>query len=339
MEVRLEQAARADMQKMIGAFRVSQMIAGAARLRLADHLVGSPRAVHDLARLTGTHEESLYRMLRTLACLGVFAEGPDRTFRLTPRADWLRSDVPHSLRVAAEVVSDEWLWRPWGDLLHTVTTGETAFDHLYGQSTWAWFDEHPSPAARFHEFMDAITIAEAEALVSAYDFGGAVTIVDVAGGRGVLLAEVLRRYPDARGILFNLPSVIDSARHAAGSDSLDRMDFMSGDFFREVPPGGDIYILKNILHDWDDDRAGEILASCRRAMRIEESTLLVVEHVVRPAPESCLAMMADVQMMVRTGGRNRTEKELRELLTAGGFRLERVLSTSGPDVAVASLVE
>ena len=127
MEVRLEKAARADMQQMIGAFRVSQMIAGAARLRLADHLVGGPRAVHDLARLTGTHDESLYRMLRTLACLGVFAEGPERTFRLTPRADWLRSDVPHSLRVAAEVVSDEWLWRPWGDLLHTVTTGETAF--------------------------------------------------------------------------------------------------------------------------------------------------------------------------------------------------------------------
>jgi hypothetical protein len=139
--------------------------------------------------------------------------------------------------VAAEVVSDEWLWRPWGDLLHTVTTGEIAFDHLYGQSTWAWFDEHPSPAARFHEFMDAITIAEAEAVVSTYDFSGALTIVDVAGGRGVLLAEVLRRNPGARGVLFNLPSVIDSARHAVGSDLLDRMDFVSGDFFREVPRG------------------------------------------------------------------------------------------------------
>ena len=339
MEVRLENAARADMQTMSGAVRVSQMMAGAARLRLADHLVGGPRAVHDLARVTGTHEESLYRLLRTLACLGVFAEGPERTFRLTPRADWLRSDVPHSLRVAAEVVGDEWLWRPWGDLLHTVTTGETAFDHLYGQSTWAWFDEHPAAAARFNEFMDAITIAEVEAVVSAYDFGGGRTIVDVAGGRGVLLAEILRRYPDARGVLFNLPSVIESARHALGNDSLDRMDFVSGDFFREVPAGGDIYILKNIIHDWDDDRAGQILASCRRAMRIEASTLLVVEHVVRPASDSCQAMMADVQMMVRTGGRNRTEKELRELLAASGFRLQRVLSTAGPDVAEASLVE
>jgi hypothetical protein len=133
--------------------------------------------------------------------------------------------------------------------------------------------------------------------------------------------------------------VIESAREALGNDSLDRIDFVSGDFFREVPAGGDIYILKNIIHDWDDDRAGQILASCRRAMRIEASTLLVVEHVVRPAPQSCLAMMADVQMMVRAGGRNRTEKELRELLASSGFRLERVISTTGPDVAEASLIE
>jgi hypothetical protein len=339
MEVRLENAARSDMQGMIGAFRVSQMIAVAARLRIADHLAEGPRALDDLARVTGTHEDSLYRMLRALACHGVFSEAPERTFRLTPRAGWLRSDVPHSLRVTAEVVGDEWLWRPWGELLHSVTTGETAFDHLYGQSTWTWFDEHPAAAARFNEFMDAITIAETEAVVSACDFAGARTIVDVAGGRGVLLAEILRRYPGARGVLFNLPSVIESARDALGNDSLDRMDFVSGDFFREVPAGGDIYILKNIIHDWDDDRARQILASCRRAMRIEASTLLVVEHVVRPAPQSCLALMADVQMMVRAGGRNRTEKELRELLASSGFRLERVISTTGPDVAEASLIE
>ena len=146
VEGRVEQSGRSELQEMIGAYRVSQMLAVAGRLRLADHLAAGARPVDELARLTGTHEDSLYRMLRALACFDVFAEEPGRTFRLTPKAEWLRSDVPHSLRIAAEVVGEEWQWQPWGDLLHTVTTGETAFDHVYGESTWSLV--RPSPGVR-----------------------------------------------------------------------------------------------------------------------------------------------------------------------------------------------
>ena len=333
----MEQSGRSELQQMIGAYRVSQMLAVAGRLRLADHLAAGARQVDELARLTGTHEDSLYRMLRALACFDVFAEESGRTFRLTPKAEWLRSDIPHSLRVAAEAVGEEWQWQPWGDLLHTVKTGETAFDDIYGESTWTWFDRHPAAAARFNELMDAVTVAEAQAIAGAFDFSGARTIVDVAGGRGVLLAEILRQHPHARGILFNLPSVIDSARAALGTSVADRMELVAGNFFQDVPPGGDIYILKNVIHDWDDKRSADILASCRRAMTSTPSILLIVEYVVRPGPPACLAKMADVHMMVRTGGRNRTEEEWRELLTDSGLRLRGVVPTSGPDIIEAAL--
>ena len=333
----MEQSGRSELQKMIGAYRVSQMLAVAGRLRLADHLAAGARPVDELARVTGTHEDSLYRMLRALACFDVFAEEPGRTFRLTPKAEWLRSDVPHSLRVAAEAAGEEWQWQPWGDLLHTVATGETAFDHIYRESTWTWFDRHPASATRFNELMDAVTIAEARAIVSAFDFSCARTIVDVAGGRGVLLAEILRQHPHARGVLFNLPSVIDSARVTLGTAFVDRMELVAGDFFRAVPPDGDIYILKNIIHDWDDERSADILASCCRAMRSRSSLLLIIEYVVRSGPQPCLATMADVHMMVRTGGRNRTEKEWHELLAGSGLRLGHIVPTSGPDLVVATL--
>jgi hypothetical protein len=293
--------------------------------------------VTDLARATGTHEESLYRVLRALACVALFEEGPGRRFRLTPMSDWLRSDIPASLRVAAEAVAEEWNWRPWGSLLHSVTTGETAFDHLYGQSTWSWFDEHPGAAAIFNHYMDAITIAEARSVVSAFDFGRARTVVDVAGGQGVLLAAILRRHSHARGILFNLPSVIESARGLLEKDLSARIDLVGGDFFQSVPSGGDAYILKNIIHDWDDERAREILESCRRAMGAGEAVLLVIEHVVRPTEQSYHATMSDVQMLVRTGGRNRTEQELEALLTVSRFRVRRTIPTAGgPDIVEAS---
>lgn len=168
--------------------------------------------------------------------------------------------------------------------------------------------------------MDAITLAEAQAVVAAFDFAGARMVVDVAGGRGVLLAGILGHHISARGILFNLPAVIDSARHVLDGEIAQRIDLVAGDFFQAVPAGGDVYILKNILHDWSDDRARDILATCRRAMA-GSATLLIIEYVVCDSNPLCQGQLADIQMMVRAGGRNRTAEELRDLLVVSGFHL------------------
>jgi hypothetical protein len=322
---------------LIGGFRVSQMIAVAAKLRIADHLRDGPRTSRALAQLTGSHHDALYRVLRTLASLGLFAEDEPDLFRLTPLGDWLRSDVPGNVRSAAEVVGEEWMWRPWGALAHTVKTGETAFDALYGQDTWTWFGDHPDAARLFDSLMDEITLADAEAIVAGFDFSAHRTIVDVAGGRGVLLAEILRRNPGARGLLFNVPAVIDSARLTIPRALGDRLELASGDFFRAVPGGGDLYILKNILHDWSDADAAKILVTCRQAMA-PHARLLIIEHLVCAPNERCAGKVGDVQMMVRTGGRNRSIAELSRLLTAGGFQQPALRpSAGGPDLLVTAL--
>lgn len=326
---------RSALQQAIVGFRVSQLVHVAAKLRLADHVADGPRSVTELAEATGAHEDALYRVLRTLAGHGIFAEEEGRVFRLTPAAAYLRSDVPDSLRVAAEVVGEEWTWRAWGGLLHSVMSGETAFDREYGESTWDWFATHPAAGALFDRFMEEVTSADARAIVEAFDFAPFTHVVDVAGGQGILLVAILRRHPQARGVLFNLSRVIDAAREVVASDLQSRLELVPGDFFRAVPAGGNLYILKNILHDWSDDRARDILASCYRAMA-PGTTLLIIEQLVCGPNQQCPGKIGDVQMMVRTGGRNRTESELRTLLASEQFEMRRVVhTTSGPDIVEA----
>jgi O-methyltransferase domain len=321
---------------MIGGFRLSRMISVVARLGVADHLRDGPKTRRELADLTHAHEESLYRVMRTLSSVGIFEEDGDGRFRLTPLADPLRSDAPRSLRLTAMAAGEEWIWRPWGALLHTVTTGETAFDHLYGTNTWQWFAGQPEAARLFDGFMDEVTASDAHAIVEAFDFSSARTIVDVAGGRGVLLAEILKRTPQARGILHNLADVIESARQLIDPSIAERIDFAPGSFFDDVPGGADLYILKNILHDWDNNGARAILGRCRRAMP-PRAKLLIVEHMVRGSNQPCPGAIQDVHMMVRTGGRNRTEDEFHELLAAEHFDLLRLIPTrGGPDLIEAS---
>jgi hypothetical protein len=184
-------------------------------------------------------------------------------------------------------------------LLHSVQTGETAFDSLYRASTWDWFADHPAAARLFDRQMDELTSAEAIAVAAVIDVAGVRTVVDVAGGRGILLAEILRRNPSARGILFNLAAVVDSARHVLDADVAPRVDLVAGSFFESIPSGGDLYILKNILHDWSDDRSVAILQACRRAMT-DASRLLIIEHLVSAPNQPGFGKVSDIQMMVRT---------------------------------------
>ncbi len=312
---------------MISGLRWSQMLAVAARLQVADRLRGGPLPIRTLAEATGSHEDALYRVLRALASRGVFAEDPDRRFGLTPAAELLISDVPGSLRLTAHVMGEDWYWNAWGALSHTVATGETAFDHVFGQNTWDWFAAHPTAGALFNAFQTEGTLASTEDVLGAYDFGRYLLVADVGGGEGMLLSAILARHPNARGMLFDLPHVVADARRRVPSDVAGRVEFVAGDFFRAVPHGADLYVLKFIIHDWPDAKALEILASCRRAMK-PGAALLLVDQVVCGRNEPCESKPSDVAMMVRNGGRNRTEPEYRALLDSSGFSVAHVGSTS-----------
>jgi hypothetical protein len=318
-------SARAQVQSMINGHIPSMLVSVAAKLRIADHLRDGPQSVATLAMRTGAHEDSLYRLLRALTEIGVFAEEPGRRFRVNELGSLLRSDVPGSLRAAAEVAGEPWMRGPWGDLLHSIKTGETAFDHVYGKGTFDWFAEHPAEATLFDTWQAAGTDAGAKAVAAAYDFSTARSIIDVGGGFGALLAAVLQQHPGARGVLFDLPHVIAQAKTRVDPALASRVDFVAGDFFTAVPGGHDVYLMKYILHDWSDERSRAILASTRTAMG-GRGRLLVVEVIVNP-PNQPGGKVGDVFMLVRTGGRNRTEEEYRALLASGGFDTTRVIRT------------
>ena len=313
------------VRRLMNGFQLTQLIYIAAKLKIADHLAQGPRAVTDLAAVTNSHEDSLYRILRTLAGLGVFREEDGRRFRLTPAAEILRSGVPGSLRASAESRGEDWTWRAWGALRESVRTGKTGFDVVYGKNTFDWFAENPEAARLFDEFQADATARSAADVATNYDFSSAGVVVDVGGGNGTLLGEILRRHTTPRGILFDLPHVVEAAKPTIAAVLGPRIQFVGGDFFKAVPEGGDVYILKYILHDWEENRARGILASCHRAMSAN-AKLLVIEDIVCGPNVPCQAKLSDIQMLARTGGRNRTESEYRELLSAGRFNTRRVLS-------------
>jgi hypothetical protein len=308
-------------------YNTTQMLYVAAKLEIADRLAGGPRGADELAQEAGAHPRALYRLLRALTHVGVFAEDDKRRFRLTPMADLLRADVPGSLRAFALSYGEPWWWTPWGRLLDTVRTGRTAFDATLGQGFFEYLQQHPDAAAVFNANMTAMTGRDVPELVTTYDFGGTGLLVDIAGGHGALVSAILQTGRRARAILFDQPAVIAGARarlEAAGI--AERCTLMAGSFFETIPAGGDTYTLKDIIHDWDDARAIEILRNCRRAMT-PEAKLLLIERVLPADGEPAVGKMVDVTMMVLTGGMERTETEYRALLEAAGFTLQRVVFT------------
>lgn len=328
-------AAQQLMLNMIRGYSASQMIYVAAKLRIADHLKEGPKTVAELAATTKAHEDTLYRLLRTLASMGIFSEEDGMRFRLNAAAELLRSGVPGSLRATAEVTGQDWMWRPWGALLYSVQSGETAFNHLYGKNTFDWLAERPDAASLFDESMAESSGRSARAIVTGYDFSGARKVVDVGGGSGTLITEILLANPSARGVLFDLNHVIAAARTKLDPRVASRCEFAGGDFFKAVPRGGDFYVMKHILHDWDDAHCQKILTTMRQAMS-GKGRLLVMEDIVCGPNQPCAAKASDINMLVRTGGRNRTEKEYRELLSKGGFDTARVIPTGSQSVIEAN---
>jgi len=307
---------------------VAQALCVAAQLGIADELQLGPKSSEALAETTHTDASALYRLLRTLASVGVFAEGEDRAFGLTPLAELLRSNTPNSLRAFAIMLGAEWHWRTWGEALYSVRTGRPAFDSIFGTPVFEYYAEHPDAARVASEGLASRSRLENTAIVAAYEFGVATSIVDVGGGQGALLLSILGANPGARGLLFERSQVIAMARSLVESaGGAARCDLVPGDFFTSVPAGHDVYLLKKVIHDWDDERAGMILRNCRVAMR-PGARLLVLETVVPSGNEPSFAKLLDLLMLVYAGGRERTAGEYRELLGSAGFQLRRVLPTA-----------
>ena len=254
------------MARMITGSWLSQMVYVAAKLGLADRLIEGPRSVEELAGATGTHARSLYRLLRALASVGVFSEGGDGRFGLTPLAETLRSDRPES-RWAMAVMMGEEHYRAWGDLLESVRTGETAFDRIYGQPIFAYVGERPEQAGIFDAAMTSIHGPETRAMLDAYDLSGIGVLADVGGGNGSNLVGILQRHPKLQGILFDLPHVVERAEANLKSAGVSgRCKTVPGDFFASVPVEADAYFLRHIIHDWDDERSILILKNIGRSM-------------------------------------------------------------------------
>jgi hypothetical protein len=311
------------LRQMLSAYQVSQAIHAAAVLGVADKLADGPEDCEKLAALTGTHPDALCRLLRGLAGVGFFTETAPRCFALTPLAALLRSDTPDSQHALAVMLGQDWLWRPWGRLAESVRTGSSVFESEFGMPFFAYLQRQPEARAVFQKALAGATTRAAVA--ENYDFSGAGTVADIGGGQGALLADILTKFPQPRGILFERPAVLAAARDPlATAGVLDRCDLIEGDFFESVCGGADTYVVSQVLHDWNDEAAQAILANCRRAMAAD-GRLLVVERVVPEGGPRPPGPLTDLNMLVLMGGKERTAGEYRELLANAGFRTTRIL--------------
>lgn len=323
-----------ELRRLIVGYRISQALSVAARLGIADLLADGPRSAEDLAAATDTHSLALYRLLRVLASEGVFTEKGDGRFALTPLAESLRANAPGSLHTRAIFDGAEGNWHAWGNLLKSIKNGEPAMQHTFGKDLFGYLKEHPYERKIFNEVMAAQTLAGARAVLEAYDFAGVDTLVDVGGGIGALLAAVLDVYPSMRGVLYDQSHVVVDARpRLAAAGVADRCETVGGDFFESVPMGGNAYMLKHILHDWDDDDCQRILENCRRAIA-KDGRLLVIEVLIPSGNDPDYGKYLDLQMLVVTkGGRERTQAEYRRLFESTGFALARMIETQS-DICV-----
>ena len=323
------------LQIMITGYRTTQMISVVAKLGIADLLKDGPKGVDELAQVTNTHAPSLYRLLRAVASLGIFAEDDQRRFALSVLAEPLRSDVPGSLRAIAIFAGELWRWQAWGHLLQSVQTGKTASHHAYGMEWFDYLAQHPEAGAVFDAAM--ATSERHHAVVAAYDFSKIATLVDVGGGKGILLAAILQANPQLHAVLCDTSQVTARAHEFLRETGVaDRCEIVESDFFTGLPRGGDAYLLSLILHDWEDEQAIKLLENCHRTMN-PQGKLLVIEQVVPCGNEPSLSKLLDITMMVETGGHERTEAEFRSLFTSAGFELTKILRTRAPECVLEGI--
>lgn len=325
-----ELPASAQMLQIISGFWISRAVYAIAKLGIPDLLKSGPKTAEELAAATKMHAPSLFRLLRALVSVEVLKSAEGGRFAQTPLSETLVTDAPGTLRWFAVSELGQEHYPAWGNLMHSLKTGEIAFDNFFGADIWKYFQQNPDDAAVFNNSMSNVTAATNEAITSLYDFSRFETLVDVGGGHGGLITSVLKANPKLKGVLFDAEEVIQGARpklEAAGV--ADRCEAVAGDFFKSVPAGGDAYIMKWIIHDWDDEKATTILRHCRNQIS-PDGKLILVDCVVPETDEPDFSKFFDLNMLVMTGGKERTAKEFAHLLEVTGFKLLRVIPTELP---------
>jgi ubiquinone/menaquinone biosynthesis C-methylase UbiE len=318
-----------QMLQLMSGFWISRCVYIIAKLGIADLLKEGPKNAAELASASGAHAPSLFRVLRALAAVDVLTQSDDNRFGNTPMSETL-CEGPASLRWFAMTELGEEHYPAWGELMHSVRTGEIAFDKAFGEPVWEFFGKNPENARIFNNAMTGMTAQAEQALHAAYKFESIRTIMDVGGGHGEFITSILERNPAMRGILFDSPQVVEGAQpklEAAGM--ADRCQVIGGNFFESVPEGADAITMKWIIHDWNDDQSIVIMRNCHRALPAS-GKLILVEAVVPPGDEMHFAKFIDLNMLVMTGGKERTAEEFRQLYEASGFKLTRIVPTESP---------
>jgi hypothetical protein len=324
------------MLQLLNGAHVAGAVSCLAQLGIPDLVEAGPRSTEELAGDTGTNPQALYRLMRATASVGVLAEGPEGTFSETPMSAVLRSNASPSLRALAIMGGREWHGRGWSHLEYCVRTGKQALDEIYGAHIFEYLKQHPEEARIFHDTMTGLSMIDSPAVAAAYSFDGIHSIVDVGGGHGLLLATILAQNPQMKGTLYEVPHVVEGCRNGPLAPVMDRCTLSSGDMFASVPAGADAYIMKHIIHDWADDLCIRILASCRKGAN-PGGKLLVVDTVIQPGNDFSPGKFLDLQMLIFPGGRERTEKQFRDLFAAAGWQLSRIIPTAALDSIVEGI--
>ena len=307
-----------ELLGLISGYQVSQAISVAARLGISDVLATSPQTLAELAQSVGADEQALARLMHALTTLGLYTDDGG-TFANTELGAALRVDAPRSVAGWARFVGTGSYWQTYAALEQSIRTGETAFSILHGEPVWTYRAKHPDEQEAFDAAMTSMADAVSAAVVAAYDFSRYRTVVDVGGGHGRLLNGILDRYPTVKGLLFDQPDVV------AGAEA-ERFEVVGGNFFESVP-GGDALVLKSVIHDWADAESIDILRNCRKALAADGRVLLV-EQLLDRSPDPVRTAFSDLNMLIMTGGRERTTDEYRALLTAAGLELVDTIPTA-----------
>jgi copper chaperone CopZ len=329
-EARQAPPAHVGILQILNGAHVAGAVSCLAQMGIPDLIDTAAKSAEELASQIGADSSALYRLMRATACVGVLSEGPDGKFSQTPMSKVLRSDANPSLRAAAIMGGREWHGRGWSELEYCVRTGKQALEKIYGAHIFEYFKQNPTEAQIFNDAMTAFSMIDGPAVADAYNFEGIRSIVDVAGGHGLLLAIILKKNAQMKGTLYEMPHVLEGAKNGPLKPVMDRCTLASGDMFSSVPAGADAYIMKHIIHDWPDDACVKILKACRKGVN-PGGKLLVVDNVILPGNDFAPGKFLDLQMLIFPSGCERTEKQFRQLFAASGWQLNRIIPTAAAD--------